>query len=103
MDRSIEVAKRGPRHSTWSVQSTESYMSDYALGRAFAREFLASCDSSDGWCPLLSWITADMIRAGTGGEADGLEVPEVNGIVLGFVREIGDLLAVACTIKPRPA
>jgi hypothetical protein len=31
--------------------------------------------------PLLSWIVADMINAG-----------ECNGLVLGFVREIGDLL-----------
>jgi hypothetical protein len=72
---------------TWSVKPTGNYGADCATGRAYAIEFLRSCDGSAGWTSLLQQIVADMIRAGTSGAFAGH--PKVNGIVIGFMGQIG--------------
>jgi hypothetical protein len=63
----------------WSVTASGKYGEDYKQGRAWARLVLPFLKYNAG-PPLLSWIVADMITG------------ERNGLVLGFVREIGDQL-----------
>ena len=80
----FDAAKR----CTWSVKPTGNYGDDCATGRAYAIEFLRSCDGTAGWTSLLQEIVGDMIRAGPDGDfADG--DPKVNGIVIGFMGQIG--------------
>jgi hypothetical protein len=77
---------------TWAVEPTGRYDYDHATGEQFGRRFLKSCDGSYGWATLLGQITADMITAGLNTKAaDGR--PEINGIVIGFMRTIGNALA----------
>ena len=70
---------------------TGCYGADCDTGRAYAIEFLQTCDGTAGWASLLAQITADMIRAGTHGAfADGRQ--KVNGVVIGFMSTIGRAL-----------
>jgi hypothetical protein len=88
------------RHSTWDVTPTGNYTADCKTGRAYAIEFLKSCDGTVGWSTLLSEIAADMIRAGTNGAFPDGHL-KVNGIVIGFMGTIGSFLA--CNVAPRPS
>ena len=77
--------------STWDVTPTGDYVVDCETGRAYAVEFLKSCDGTVGWSTMLGCIVADMIRAGpTGAFPSGR--PKVNGMVLGFMRVISSIL-----------
>jgi hypothetical protein len=76
---------------TWNVQPTGDYTADCATGRAFALEFLKSCDSTFGWASLLAQISADMICAGLA-EQSATGRPKVNGIVIGFMSTIARAL-----------
>ncbi len=78
-------------HSTWAVQPTGDYCEDYETGKAYALEFLKSCDGTFGWCELLPQIAVGMVVAGpTGARPDGK--PMVNGVVIGFMGTIGQVL-----------
>ncbi len=80
----------------WDVKPTGHYGADCETGRAYAIEFLKSCDGSIGWAALMGIIAADMIRAGpTGAHVDGR--PKINGVVIGFMRVIGEALTQYCT------
>jgi hypothetical protein len=76
---------------TWSVKPTGDYFADCETGRSYARQFLASCDGTDGWASLLYQIVSGIVRTGPekrwkdGGVACG-------GIVVGFMGEIGRAL-----------
>jgi hypothetical protein len=84
----------------WAAKPTGNYQKDYYQGRLWARSVLPLLRYNVG-AVLLSWIVLDMIKAGK---------HEHNGLVLGFVREIGDqlkatrsnllLAAIATTPKP---
>ncbi len=79
-------------HSVWAVRPTGNYCDDYETGKAYAIEFLKSCDGTIGWSTLLSQIAGDMVLAGpTGAWPTGK--PKVNGIVIGFMGTIGTALA----------
>jgi hypothetical protein len=80
----VRSRKRGEKGGRcwWSVTSSGKYAEDYNQGRVWARLVLPLLKYNVG-APLLSWIVADMIDAG-----------ERNGLVLGFVREVGDQLKV---------
>jgi hypothetical protein len=74
--------------STWEVTPSGNYGADCETGRAFAIEFLKSCDKTHGWASLMQSIVADMIRAGTAGSfPNGHQ--KVNGVVIGFMGVIG--------------
>ncbi|MGD0333911.1 MAG: hypothetical protein ABSA90_11740 [Xanthobacteraceae bacterium] len=82
------------RLSTWNVQPTGKYWNDCYTGRMYAGELLRSCDGTLGWVELLPAIVADMIRAGPSGAfADGHA--RIEGVVIGFMSEIGSALAEA--------
>ncbi|MFL6797463.1 MAG: hypothetical protein ACJ8F3_08635 [Xanthobacteraceae bacterium] len=77
--------------SYWDVTPTGDYATDCAIGKAYAFQFLRTCDGTVGWRTLLGCIVADMIRAGTSGAfADGYS--KVNGIVVGFMGTISTVL-----------
>jgi hypothetical protein len=78
----VRSRKRGEKGERcfWSVTASGKYGEDYDQGKAWARLVLPLLKFNIG-APLLSWIVADMIKAG-----------EKNGLVLGFVREVADQL-----------
>jgi hypothetical protein len=77
--------------STWAVEPSGNYTADYATGKAYALEFLRSCDGTVGWSSLLAKIVGDMIGVGPSGRwPDG--APRINGIVIGFMSTIGTVL-----------
>ena len=78
-------------NSTWNVTPTGDYQADCETGRAYAIEFLRSCDGSFGWAALLQSITTDMIGAGPDGLWPGGDARS-NGIVVGFMGTIGKAL-----------
>ena len=49
---------------TWDVKPTGDYFADCETGKAYALEFLKSCDGTVGWTSLLPQIASDMISAG---------------------------------------
>jgi hypothetical protein len=61
------------------------------MGRAYAIEFLKTCDGTVGWSTLLSQIVVRMIGAGCTQWPDGR--PRTNGLVIGFMGTIGNYLA----------
>jgi hypothetical protein len=77
------------RRCSWDAAPTGNYTADCETGRAFAIEFLKSCDGSVGWASLMGQIVTDMINAGTivGRWPNGR--PKSNGIVIGFMSVIG--------------
>jgi hypothetical protein len=75
----------------WNVTATGDYGKDCETGRAYAIEFLRSCDGTVGWSILLTEITAHMIAGGCTKWPDG--APRTNGIVVGFMSTIGKYLA----------
>lgn len=80
------------RLSTWAVKPTGRSSED--LGRAYAAEFLKSCDCTEGWRTLLAVIVGDMIRAGSSGNfADG--TAKIDGVVIGFMSMISEALILA--------
>jgi hypothetical protein len=80
--------------STWDVTPTGNYSADCKTGRAYAVEFLKSCDGTVGWSSLLAQIVTDMICAAPSGTYPNGEL-KTNGIVIGFMSAIGRMLAVA--------
>jgi hypothetical protein len=81
----------GKKRCTWDITPIGNYTADYETGKAFAVDFLKSCDGSVGWASLMPSIVADMILAGTSGSSpDGRS--KVNGIVIGFMSVIGRAL-----------
>jgi hypothetical protein len=89
----FKVAKRrGGGGCTWHVTPTGSYSADYEIGRAYAIEFLKSCDGTVGWSMLLISIVNEMIIAGPRGK-QGNGDPTSDGMVKGFMRTIGEALA----------
>jgi hypothetical protein len=70
------------KRCTWDISPTGNYAADCETGKAFAIEFLKSCDKTNGWASLMASITSDMIRAGG----------ERSGIVVGFMSVIGRAL-----------
>ena len=50
------------KHSTWAVEPTGDYAKECDAGRAYALEFLKSCDGTVLWTSLLGQIAADMIE-----------------------------------------
>jgi hypothetical protein len=94
----VRKSKRGEGHCFWSVTPTGNYTKDYGQGLIWARRVLPLLKYNVGPV-LLSWIVVDMIKAG-----------ERNGLVLGFVRDIGhqlqvarsDLLVAAIATLPKP-
>lgn len=96
----LPFTRSGGGRCWWHVKPSGNYSADYARGAAWARKVLPLLKYNVG-APLLSWIIVDMIKAG-----------DRNGVVLGFVREIGDqlkatrsnlLFAVAATDRKAPA
>jgi hypothetical protein len=85
------------KRCTWDVKPTGNYGADCETGRAFAIEFLKTCDGTIGWAHVVSMIMVDMIIAGPDGvHGDGS--PKTNGIVIGFLGVIGRTLS-ALTIR----
>jgi hypothetical protein len=84
--------RRGSGGCTWHVTPTGSYSADYEIGRAYAIEFLKSCDGTVGWSTLLISIVNEMIIAGPRGK-QGNGDPTSDGIVKGFMRTIGEALS----------
>jgi hypothetical protein len=80
---------------TWAVEPTGRYVEDCETGRAFAIEFLKSDDGTFGWATLLSRIVNGMIRAGPGKELWGDGRPKSNGLVIGFMSVLSDVLCAA--------
>jgi hypothetical protein len=81
------------RFSTWTVKPTGRYFEDCQTGKAYAVEFLKSCDGTVGWSSLLAAIVGDMIGAGPSGTfADG--TAKIDGVVVGFMNTIGKALIV---------
>lgn len=79
------------RLSTWAAKPSGRYAEDCANGKAYALEFLKSCDGTAGWASLLPAIVGDMIRAGPSGTfANGHA--EIDGVVIGFMTTIGKVL-----------
>ncbi len=78
--RTRTKGEKGIGRHFWSVTASGDYAADYNQGRAWALLVLPFLKFNVG-PPLLSWIVADMIAAG-----------EKNGLVLGFIREIGQQL-----------
>ena len=76
----------------WDAAPTGNFTADCETGRAFAIEFLKSCDGTVGWASLMGKIVTDMIDADTivGRWPDGR--PKSNGIVIGFMGVIGSAL-----------
>lgn len=78
---------------TWDVKPTGDYFADCETGKAYALEFLKSCDGTVGWTSLLPQIASDMISAGPQEPPlpGGFQNP--GGIVIGFMGVIGKALA----------
>ena len=72
--------RREGRQCFWSVKPTGDYLTDYQQGQEWAHLVLPFLNYNVG-APFLSWIVEDMVAAG-----------EKNGLVLGFIREIGEQL-----------
>lgn len=87
----------GAAHSTWDVKPTGDYTADCKTGRAYAVQFLKSCDNTFGWGCLLSTIVADMVRAGTSRAFPDGHL-KVNGIVIGFMSTIGRVLSLRLNV-----
>ena len=86
------------RLSTWAVKPTGRYSEDCQTGRAYAVEFLKSCDGTVGWGSLLASIVGDMIWAGPSGTfADG--TAKIDGVVVGFMSTIGKALIIGCGVN----
>src|SRR5450759_3721906 len=68
------------KRCTWDVAPSGDYSADCETGRAFAIEFLKSCDGTVGWVSLMGQIVTDMIDAGTIAGR-----PKSKGIVIGFM------------------
>ncbi|MGI8567880.1 MAG: hypothetical protein ACR2KT_01725 [Methylocella sp.] len=85
-------------HSTWAVRPKGNYCEDYETGKAYAIEFLQSCDGTIGWCTLLSSIVNDMVLAGPTGTLHRGK-PHVDGIIIGFMGTIGRALARASATR----
>jgi hypothetical protein len=80
------------KRSLWDVRPTGDYGKDCETGRAYAIEFLNSCDGTACWAHLLPQIVGDMIRAGpVDKDAPGGSYP--GGIVVAFMLAIGFQLA----------
>ncbi len=77
---------------TWDVRPTANYFADCRTGSNYAIEFLKSCDGTVGWMTLLGEIVADMIRAGLRGPTFHDGTHSVDGLVVGFMRVLGDEL-----------
>jgi hypothetical protein len=69
------------KRCSWDVIPSGDYSADCETGRAFAIEFLKSCDGTCGWASLMGVITRDMIKA-----------DDRSGIVIGFMRVVGSAL-----------
>jgi len=82
---------------TWKVLPTGVYSDDCETGKAYALEFLNSCDGTVGWTTLLAQITRDMILVGPDTKFANGE-PSTNGIVVGFMGTIGKALAAIASI-----
>jgi len=80
------------KRSLWDVKPTGDYNTDCETGRAYALEFLQSCDGTACWAHLLPQIVGDMIRAGpVDKDAEGNPMP--GGIVVAFMLTVGFELA----------
>jgi hypothetical protein len=78
--------------SLWDVKPTGDYGKDCETGKAYAIEFLNSCDGTACWAHLLPQMVGDMIRAGpVNKDASGGSYP--GGIIVAFMLEIGFQLA----------
>jgi hypothetical protein len=73
----------------WDAPPTGNYAADCETGRAYAIEFLKSCDGTNGWRSLLPQIVMDMIRAGPTSKNS---FPKASGIVVGFMDTIAKAL-----------
>ena len=83
------------RRLTWAIEPSGHYAEDYETGRALAIEFLKSNDGTVGWTTLLGQIVSDMINAGPSAERLPGGKPHSNGLVLGFMRVLGQVLCAA--------
>ena len=83
----------GKTRCCWDVKPTDDYGADCETGRAYALQFLKTCDGTHGWTNLLANIASDMISAGPQEPPlpGGFQNP--GGIVIGFMSVIGDALA----------
>jgi hypothetical protein len=77
---------KGTGRCHWSVKPSGDYGKDYEQGQEWARLVLPFLKYNVG-PPLLSWIVDDMIKDG-----------KRNGLVLGFVREIGYQLSLGIAL-----
>jgi hypothetical protein len=82
----------GKKRCTWDVTPTGDYAADCEKGKAFAIEFLKSCDGTSGWASLMPSIVSDMIGTSSDGRwPDG--GTKSNGLVIGFMGTVGSALA----------
>jgi hypothetical protein len=88
---------------TWDVKPTGDYVTDCETGKAYALEFLKSCDGTVGWTSLLPQIVSDMISAGPQEPPlpGGFQNP--GGIVIGFMSVIGKAAAFPWLAHHSPA
>jgi hypothetical protein len=81
----VRDRKRGEKGGRcfWSVKPTGEYLVDYHQGYGWSRLVLPLLKYNVG-APLVSWIVADMIRAG-----------DQSGLALGFIQGLASELACA--------
>jgi hypothetical protein len=77
--------------STWSVTPTGDYPKDFETGQGYAREFIRTCDRTNGWLTLLPSIVSDIVGSWSG---DRWPIGRVrmDGIVIGFMHGLADEL-----------
>ena len=80
---------------TWAIEPSGRYTEDCETGRALAIEFLRSNDGTVGWTTLLGQIVTDMINAGPRAERWPNGRPHANGLVIGFMKVLGEVLCAA--------
>jgi hypothetical protein len=78
----------------WAVKPSGDYGADIETGVELAKEFLASHDGTHGWHSLLQIIVMDMIREGPPAECWSNGKPHADGIVIGFMGIISNMVMV---------
>jgi hypothetical protein len=73
---------------SWTSVPSDSYAADCRRGRAYAIEFLSSCDGSYGWLTLLGCIVTDMTAQGPARGHWPSGRAKANGLIVGFMAVI---------------
>lgn len=83
------------RRLTWAAKPSGDYRADCELGRKYARQFLASCDGTEGWNTLLGQVVSDIVRMAGPEQKRPDGSISCGGVVVGFFGEISRALALS--------